>query len=549
MVKQIESNNSKLHFAALIRVSTEQQEKTGESLRTQKTEIENAVKQLNGDIVSWYGGQEHATPGFGKKEIDRLLSDAQKKAKLFDAVIVTNADRWSRDNQKSTEGLAVFREQEIKFFIGTSEQDLFSPDHCLILGMFAEFGQFFASNQKRKSLLSRIHRAKRGLLTCGKRPYGRIFDKENGWSIDKEKQDIIQMIAKRYLAGEKLSALAEEFNMNHSNLHKILTKRCGNMWEQEFRDDGLKIHEKTTVTIPPLLPDNIIAAILKKAEANKTYHHGQKKYSYLLSRMIFCKHCGYTMFGQRNNNGHQYYRHAHTKRIKKCNQSKGWIRADELEGLVMLYLFDCFGNPLAVQKAIEQAMPNLEKIQESQNRLERIETELEKIEKGREKIIRFIAKGVITENQAEKQLEALKQNENNLQLEQGRLCDSLENKPSSKAIKEMSKKFSTQFRSHHLRINTIKWAAKEVASLNKMTYEDKRALVEMVFSGKTAEGKRMGVYIEWNKQGWKFDIHGHLIDEKGLMLMSESRKKAVFDFDKSGFGWKQKELVTKSACN
>jgi hypothetical protein len=30
-------------------------------------------------------------------------------------------------------------------------------------------------------------------------------------------------IAKRYLAGEKLPDLAEEFNMNHANLHKILT--------------------------------------------------------------------------------------------------------------------------------------------------------------------------------------------------------------------------------------------------------------------------------------------------------------------------------------
>ena len=47
----------KLKFAALIRVSTEKQEKEGESLRTQKTEIENAMKQLGGIVAEWYGGQ------------------------------------------------------------------------------------------------------------------------------------------------------------------------------------------------------------------------------------------------------------------------------------------------------------------------------------------------------------------------------------------------------------------------------------------------------------------------------------------------------------
>src|SRR4030042_3480199 len=103
------SFKSKLRFAALRRVSTEQQEKTGESLRTQKTDIEKYVEQLGGEIIAWYGGQEHATPGYEKKEIDRLLNDAQKTPKRFDAVIVTHADRWRRDNRKSAKGLDILK--------------------------------------------------------------------------------------------------------------------------------------------------------------------------------------------------------------------------------------------------------------------------------------------------------------------------------------------------------------------------------------------------------------------------------------------------------
>ena len=122
MVKQVERNNSKFRFAALRRVSTEQQEKKGESLRTQRTEIEEAVKRLDGMIVEWYGGQEHAVAGHEKKEIDRLLTNAQKKK--FNAFIVTHADRWSRDNEKSKQGLKIFREQGVRFFGGLSVEEV-----------------------------------------------------------------------------------------------------------------------------------------------------------------------------------------------------------------------------------------------------------------------------------------------------------------------------------------------------------------------------------------------------------------------------------------
>src|SRR5262245_4829228 len=113
-----------LRFAALIRVSTEQQEKKGESLRTQKKDNERSAKRLNGTIVEWYGGQEHGTPGYEKKEVDRLLKDAQRGH--FDGVLVAYGDRWSRDNAKSKEGLEIFRRCGIRFFVATSEYDLFN---------------------------------------------------------------------------------------------------------------------------------------------------------------------------------------------------------------------------------------------------------------------------------------------------------------------------------------------------------------------------------------------------------------------------------------
>ncbi len=103
----------KLRFAPFIRVSTEKQEKKGESLSTQKKQIIHYVKQMDGVIPDscWsYSGQEHSTEGFERKMLDKLLSDSSKNK--FDCVIVCDPSRWSRDSHKSEEGLKILRENK-----------------------------------------------------------------------------------------------------------------------------------------------------------------------------------------------------------------------------------------------------------------------------------------------------------------------------------------------------------------------------------------------------------------------------------------------------
>lgn len=136
-----------LRLAALIRVSTEKQEKQGESLKTQRSGNISSASSLGAKIVAWYGGQEHGTPGYEKEEVDRLLRDAAKRK--WDGVIVYNPDRWSRDNEKSKAGLNLLRQNGIRFFVGTAEQDLFNPNVKLFLGMSAEIGEFSAPVPKR----------------------------------------------------------------------------------------------------------------------------------------------------------------------------------------------------------------------------------------------------------------------------------------------------------------------------------------------------------------------------------------------------------------
>ncbi|MBW3540722.1 MAG: recombinase family protein [Planctomycetes bacterium] len=529
-----------LRFAALIRVSTEKQEQQGESLRIQQADIARAVATLGGKIVEHYGGQEHATPGWEHAELDRLLKDARKKRRPFDAVMVQHPDRWSRDNVSSSTGLDLLFASGVQFYILTDRHDLSDPEHRLRLGFHALIGEYVAKTQTKKSITAKIERARRlDAPTSGNLPYGRIWDaKAEEWRIDPEKQAVIVEIAKRYVAGESMAELASEFSFSHPGLHKILTTRCGTEWTQRFTSRQLQIDEEVVCRIPRLLPPRTIQAIKRRLEANRTYAHGHLKYKYLLSRMIFCGHCKSAMSGQMTNDI-RYYRH-YGKR-KNCIGTQ--VRADALEDVVLRHLFEDFGNPAAVQKAIEEAIPDREKMAEYLQRKERLGSELAKIDAGRERILDLIEKDAITDEQAERRLKAMKQKEAKLLEDVAKLDETLDGTPTPAAIKDAADTVAAAFRAH----TKARWRFyRKVKHINRciedMTWEEQRALVQAVFAGKTAEGDRMGVYVyamPGEKRRWRYSICG-LLDAEGYFPLSDSQKEAFFQF---GAAQRQRELI------
>jgi len=392
---------AKLRFAALIRVSTPRQKKEGHSLDTQKAQLEKQVKELGGriDEVSWYGGQMHGTPGWEKQELDRLLEDATKKR--FNAVIVTDADRWSRDNEASEKGIEVFKKHGIKFFAGATEWDLFNLLHELFLGMNAQFNKFVSRLHTKKSMDNRIQRAdEHRIPTGGKLPYGRNWiwqdpetRKEGHWEIDPVKQGKIVDCAKRYIAGESLRQLAKEHGLKHILLHRVLTKQAGKEWSLKLYDTSLNIQREFKFKIPHLLEDSVIKDIHDRIKKNRHGRHGKIVNDFLFRGMISCAQCGYALEGQAYRKT-LCYRHTgkeHGKReCPNHAKRKAYVREAELEDTVMRHLFETFGNPVAVQRAMETLMPKNSKIQEAVKEKEFIEKELAKVEAARLRTIDLV---------------------------------------------------------------------------------------------------------------------------------------------------------------
>jgi DNA invertase Pin-like site-specific DNA recombinase len=499
-------NGKALRFAALVRVSTERQEEQGESLRTQRGQNQRDVERLGGRLAAWYGGQEHGTAGWERKEVDRLIADASRGK--FDAVIVANADRWSRDNAKSRDGLEAFREAGVRFFVGSTEYDLFNPEHCLFLGMSAVIGEFQARHQSKKSVENRIERAKRGLPACGTLPFGRTWD-GNEWHVDPEKQAMVEDVAARYLNGESLPKLAKEYGVNASNLHRTLTERCGPVWEQHFHSKALNIKETVRTKVPELLPWKTIIAVLNKADENKARKTGRPSATHALSKCVFCSYCGHTLLAAVNKNGGQYYRHVRTAG-EGCvrHGRKMMVRKDDLDEAVFRRLFELFGNPRAVRKAVEAAVPNRGEVEKLLERQRALAEEVAKVGRSRNAILDRIERELITGEQADAKLVELKEREAGLREELDGLAEKLADVPDVADIDVSATRY---------------FAVCRAGRWENFTRKDKLALAALVFSGgSNRKGKRPGVYVEWSdgkKHGrtrpWDFKISGRLVSEDG----------------------------------
>ncbi|MGD0098836.1 MAG: recombinase family protein [Acidobacteriota bacterium] len=502
-----------MRWAGLIRVSTEKQKEQGESLQTQKTSIEAAIKAMGGNPkdIRWYGGQEHATPDWEKKEIARLLADSAKN--LYDAVNVYNASRWSRDNLDNKKGLKTLKGNGKRFFTLQQEWDLYKPADTLFLGVSAEIGEYQAREQARVSIQNRIERAKRNIPTCGKLPFGRIYDgrrwdgafvpedkKAEGWDVDKTVVKKMQRAANRYIEGDSIEKIAPTVGMKICQLHKVLNKRCGTQWPQHFRAKDLNIDETVLTTIPPLLDDDTIAAIHKRAPLNRKFARGFGKYKYPLSHLVHCSECGFAYTGNPNH-GARTYRHSH---LKKHPGSKWSIPADLLENSVLIELVRTLGDQEAIQKAIEAATPNAEKEQDLHDEKAQLEKDLKEIAQREARIMEFGEHGTYTEAVVKARLDTLQRDQKDPK--QARLSvvvAELKNMPDPAKINRLSK-FATVVAIDNARSMNPK-------DIFKRSYQWKREFIEHTFTGVDSEGRPLGVYLKATdnkKQPWELQIRG-----------------------------------------
>jgi site-specific DNA recombinase len=505
---------NQLRFAPIIRVSTEKQRDKGKSLETQKAQIIKYVELLNGVIPDecWkYCGQEHSTPGYERKLLDQLLSDSSKN--IFDAVIVIEPSRWSRDNQKSQIGLDILDRNNIQFYAGTTRYVINSkkdPVSYYMLSNFVALSQMVAHQMANKSVENRQTAWDDGIPCVSMLPYGRDYDrKTHTWKIIEEKKEKIERAVDLFLSGKGRDEIVEilDLNISANTLWTIFRNYLGDTWTTK---------KMGTMKIPPLIDDpDKIEAVHRRIENNKIITRDPRgKHAYLLSGMIFCEDCGLTMNGVPNvlnknktDESKFKYQYRHPINDKRtCPNMKAWdVPAADIEEAVMSNIYSRLGNKEAVEKALADAIPEADKKVAMRLEIVELKKEWTRLDNSEIRLIEHVRDGFISGPIVKVEQEQIKakkkEKEEEISLKESALENILSRQEQDKYAKSIAS------------VMVYMAEQKSYEDYLRMPFVTKRRLLESIFTGKDPQGKRFGVYIKSEKKGhWRsfsYSIYGN----------------------------------------
>jgi DNA invertase Pin-like site-specific DNA recombinase len=502
-----------LRFAAFTRVSTDEQEKRGESLATQAKQIAAAVAALKGTITARFGGgAEHGTTGFDRAQYDAMLAAAERQPRTFDAIMVQHEDRFSRDDTSAIADLERLKDAGVRFFVLGGEKDLHDATTRLHLGMSAVISAYHARTQAQKSIQNRIERARRNIPSGGGLPFGRTFDKKTEtWGVDPEKQRMIADVARRFLGGATLVNLADEYGTTDSQLGRLLRTRCGPTWPQRFA--GTVIETR----VPELLDPDTIERVgrLLDARRKRVRRPPVRDHFYLLSGRIFCAHCGYAYTGQAcTRDGRLGYRHYYASkrrpRSRPCPLGKPepWLRAEVIERAVLKDLLSLLGNPAALERAVRSALPDTSAEEASRDDLE---SRLARTNRSIANIVRRIGEETITDEDARSEMARLHDQRERLQQALDRVNDLLADTPTPDELRRYVERFRRPDGTEQIRVvdenghnflgDRRYLGGNDYVSVDYYlacgSREDKVKLLEAAFApgDRLADGKPAGVYV------------------------------------------------------
>lgn len=491
------------------RVSTVHQAEDGTSSDEQKRIIHEECQRKGWRLIDFYSDDGFSGKNTNRPGFSQMLADA-KKGK-FKVCMFTKLDRVARKVIDLLNSLQVLNELGVKIYC--VEQTVINtegPMGNLTLQILAAFAEFERTLILERTNNGKRSRAKQGHPSSGNLPFARTFNKETvTWHIVPKLKEQVEQMANDYLYNNfSFEQLGEKYKMAKSYIRTILLKRSGDKFEQHFENETI------TTTIPRLLSDDIIEAIKRKSQSRKIVDHGAYKHQYLLSRFIYDAKTGYALTGTPSKGGILYYR------TWKKAENPYMVRAELIENAVMDDLFEALSNNDAIYKAVfgGEREQNLEEdlrkrrsqIQKEyasvQTRLSRFGDAIGDYEGDDVKAFLSSLKPKIVA--AEKKLKEL---ENEMHLIDGQLS-ALPTKQEIKTAREIMRKQlekamdMSAFTSGH--------------TLHNLSFQDKRALLKLLFAGKDASNKKYGIYVTLisdNPRKFLFTAYGRLGNLQGLV--------------------------------
>jgi site-specific DNA recombinase len=492
-------NNSKPRAVGYCRTSGEKQ-RDNTSIPRQKSDIEKFIANNGWKFIRHYVDESiSGSKVAGRDNFKQMMKDAANGQ--FDIIVLYDISRFARDGSDIIRESYFLKNNFGIHVIDTKGFDNRKPRNALLNFVFAGVAEDERLRIMDRTIIARIHNAKKGLPWAPKPPFGRAFkrsSKNNGkWYLTEDGKKLRELL-KRYVNGESLRHLAKEYGFlsGQTITRKVRESQLSaGTYVAKFHSPeiGIEDLEVQIPDFPAVISPELEKRVIERMEHNKKCNK-QTKRKYLLSGFVTCDHCGKSLNGQTKNG--VYYRHNnfYADGSKKCLYYRS-IRADILESHVLDYLYNFFFDKPAYEKAVKSALPSNDDRQAIEKDISMASKEVEKINREVANLVNAIAKGADVALLVDKQSE-LKARKQALENRLGELNQTLVAMPDPEVIEEQA----LLLRARMLIDHTVKdW--------RKLPYEDIRQFLHFLFSDNPKKNG-YGVFVAKKASKWYISFEG-----------------------------------------
>lgn len=387
---------NKKRVGAYVRVSTTMQEEK-DSLKTQISKIESYCDLHNYDLYKIYedvgSGGDDERKGF--KELQRDIDSG-----IINILLVYESSRISRKSATLINFVNTMIEKNVDF-VSISQQDLNTTTSTgrLFFTIQAGLGQYERELISKRVKSSAYEKAKKGHWMAGKLPIGYKRDDDRNIIIDEDKKELVLSYFTTFLSNQSLKKTALLFNRHLESLRWILTNPFyTGLYRYGVKNNNLHNKKKTKAETfllvpgnhPPLITREVFDKVQLYIKSNRVLNKKSIKSSkFILGGLVKCS-CNHKMYG----NGNYVKKYDRLYRNYQCDHCKKKVDADLLEEYIFSKLksFEELKEIDEVKISDENLINNLNTYKERKKA----------IQKEEDRLVSFLLKELITEEQYKK---------------------------------------------------------------------------------------------------------------------------------------------------
>ena len=386
------------------RVSTSSQEEEGTSLETQLELGVQRAEKLGMDHKVWNeGGRSSSKDDLSNRPV---LADLLQKVDDGEVqhLYVWNTDRLSRN--LNTWGMIRFKliKNDVTLHTPTGKQVLSDPQTNLMLGILSEISQYDNQLRTERFRLGKLKRIRQGGWMGGPPPYGYSLD--NSKLVPNEEEQIwVKHIFESYKNGDSIDEIRTQLLKNgvvtrrgnpvwsHGSIDKLLTNTH---YEGYYTYTDKKSGDTLRIVCPRLLDPSLIKSVRDLREkrsygktGNRRTKTSNQKYTYLLTGLLVCGHCGSLYGGNYKKTQTSYYsclqkthkfKTKYTDKHVVCGSNRN-IRIDKTDEVVWDTVVDIISKSHTFKETVKTELLGKNSYKKSSSEIKKLETKQKKLKK------------------------------------------------------------------------------------------------------------------------------------------------------------------------